>query len=760
MSDENLPIRPGIRPETLKLNKIRNVDAETAFRETGLSREGILIPYHDHNQEMVYYEDHDFYRLRIKNPRGGHKYHQRKKSPINPYLPIELCEVLDMDMSTLVIVEGEFKALALAESGIPAVGISGFYGFASKGCILQELEFLIKNYGISEILFLGDSDTSLNWQFADAAVKLKDIYQDLIIRLPRLPLDGPKGIDDLKQEHLDKAATHAEGQAAFLEAWNSLVSGALEVTLTMEPRNLAMTLFRMVVESLKGFKGKDRTEAGKKMAAFASHMHTAERNEIKNVATEMEFGKRDFNSMVQEAKEKKKREQETEAAEFKVDEEDVWFEPERNRYWTTDAEGAWINLYEDSMKRLLVKKGLSKKTTPDQELSSVEVALEEIQTRKNVHCALEVAGYSTGMKLLSNKKILITGAARHLEPEEGDWSLIQGVVDALLLDEDGGRTPIDILYEWTLNFLECLESEISHTGQVLVIAGPKDCGKSLLQNLLTPLFGGRAGLPYDFTTGATNFNADLSRAEHLMIEDETPPENQGVRRTIGSILKKFAANKLSRIHPKHRDAFNAELIQRLTLTTNDDAKCLQVLPFIDETLSDKIILLRAHKRPLPRTPGSVEERHAFPRDLESQLPAFKHYLLHKFKCPERLKSPRFGVIGYQNPDLRYKINGTRQEDVFRGLLECLVGDLQPIGPDTESKRYSSMDLAKMFISNDFSCREEACHLLQAHESEERAAVSVGTFMGLLRKKDPLLVDRVRTSNNRSWLINPKGLENE
>lgn len=752
--------RPGIRPETLEANGIREVDQETAHIMTGLTREGILIPYYDHNHEMVFDGDHDFHRLRINNPAGDNKYHQRKDTGVHAYLPVELYELIDSETSSIVIVEGEFKALALAESGIAAVGITGFYGFASEGCILKELAFILNGSGIREILFLGDSDTALNWQFADAAVKLKRIYQDTTIRLPRLPLDGPKGIDDLKQEYIDKSEPQEEGQAVFLEAWNSLVNEGLEVISTMKSSDLAMTLFRREKEAIKGFQGEKRTWALRKMATLASFMETVEANEVKSVATQMDIGKRDFASMVGEAKEKSKRERTIEAVEFEVEEEDIWFESEKNRYWTTDATGSWISRNEESMKRMLVKKGLSRKATPNQELSPVENVLEEIQTRKTVGFALEAAGYGTGMKLLSGTKVLVTRSARNLDAEKGDWSLLQDFVEAILLDDDGGRSPIDVLYEWERIFLECLGSETPHTGQVLVIAGPKDCGKSLLQNLLTPLFGGRVGLPYDFTTGATNFNADLSRAEHLMIEDETPPENNFVRKNIGAVLKKYAANKLSRIHPKHRDAFNAELIQRLTMSTNDDAKSLQVLPFIDEALSDKVILLRAHKRPLPRAPKGVEERLAFRKDLEAQLPAFKHFLLNEFQCPEELKHGRFGVLAYQDPDLLRKINGISREDEFQNLLECLLGELRPISNAIEPKRFSSATLSNMLTGEDFPCKEQACLLLQANESEKKAAVAVGTLMGNLKKKKPFLVGQSRTSSSRTWLINPEEADAE
>ena len=119
------------------------------------------------------------------------------------------------------------------------------------------------------------------------------------------------------------------------------------------------------------------------------------------------------------------------------------------------------------------------------------------------------------------------------------------------------------------------------------------------------------------------------------------------------------------------------------------AHAFLLLPFIDDALSDKVILLRAHKRPLPRAPKGVEERLAFRKDLEAQLPAFKHFLLNEFQCPEELRHGRFGVVAYQDPDLFKKINGISREDEFQNLLECLLGDLRPITHTIESKRFSS-----------------------------------------------------------------------
>ena len=62
----------------------------------------------------------------------------------------------------------------------------------------------------------------------------------------------------------------------------------------------------------------------------------------------------------------------------------------------------------------------------------------------------------------------------------------------------------------------------------------RDSGKSRLQNLITPLLGGRVANPYHYMTGKSNFNSELFGAEHLMIEDEPASTRIEARRNTGS----------------------------------------------------------------------------------------------------------------------------------------------------------------------------------------------------------------------------------
>ena len=78
------------------------------------------------------------------------------------------------------VIEGEFKALALADAGFAAVGLAGFYCHARPhGAendiapeLLPGLQTLLGELKPRRLLLTGDNDTAVNWLFADAAAKL------------------------------------------------------------------------------------------------------------------------------------------------------------------------------------------------------------------------------------------------------------------------------------------------------------------------------------------------------------------------------------------------------------------------------------------------------------------------------------------------------------------------------------------------------------------------------------------------------------
>ena len=232
--------RPGISAATLAKLDIRHIDEARAFELIGQRFAGLYIPY------GVHVDGKPFGRLRLDKPEADRKYTQRVGSGVRPYFPVLPGLEAQPD---LVIVEGEFKAIALCEAGVRAIGISGFYGFQNEGEMCPRLAQHLHDHPAQRILFLGDNDTALNYQFADAAVKLAALAGSVPVALPRIPLSMPKGADDCREQL---------GAEAFAAWWQALVAAAVSVPPKLRADMLAAELFKAALPELKAISGVER----------------------------------------------------------------------------------------------------------------------------------------------------------------------------------------------------------------------------------------------------------------------------------------------------------------------------------------------------------------------------------------------------------------------------------------------------------------------------------------------------------------------
>ena len=262
--------RPGISEATLTALDIRHVSEDEAFNLLGQRYSGLYIPY------RVNVEGKPFGRLRLDQPQDGRKYTQRINTGVHPYIP-SLTGLEAQD--DLVIVEGEFKAISLCEAGFRAVGISGFYGFEHEGQLCLRLKKHLKEHPARRILFVGDNDTALNFQFSDAAMKLARLVDPAPLALPRIPLSVPKGADDCREKL-------GEGFPAW---WTSVVASSVSVPPKLPADLLAVELFKLAVADLKMFSGVEWAQVLQKISKLASHLKPLARGGLAKLC-KAEFG--------------------------------------------------------------------------------------------------------------------------------------------------------------------------------------------------------------------------------------------------------------------------------------------------------------------------------------------------------------------------------------------------------------------------------------------------------------------------------------
>lgn len=419
---------------------------------------------------------------------------------------------------------------------------------------------------------------------------------------------------------------------------------------------------------------------------------------------------------------------------------EAYYDAHKKEYLIKNVREGWISLNETQFKRILKQHKFSSVAREKDGLSPLEEHLVYLQRNKDVYYVGPLAGHVAGFYEIDESRILVTNSPKIIVPEKGEWPVLDQLLRNLFIDGNHDQRPY--VYGWIKVAFEALRNGKRRPGQALVMAGPHDCGKSLFQNLLTVILGGRSSKPYQYMTGITSFNADLFEAEHLTVEDEHASMDLRSRKHFGTQIKIMTVNETQRCHGKHQKGLMLRPFWRLSVSVNDEPENLMVLPPMEDSLEDKIILLKALRRPMPMPTITEEERAAFWNKLLTELPAFLHFLT-SWEIPQELLSRRFGITHFHHPELLAAIDTLAPEYrllslIDRELFAAYAGEIW---------KGKAEDLERFLCNDDSPCRVEARKLFSFN-------TACAVYLGRLQKKHPHRVEYHRTGSTRSWTIHP------
>ena len=220
---------------------------------------------------------------------------------------------------------------------------------------------------------------------------------------------------------------------------------------------------------------------------------------------------------------------------------------------------------------------------------------------------------------------------------------------------------------WLAISLHSLREHDFRPGQVVIMAGPAQCGKSLLQAIVTEILGGRCAKPFNYMMGITQFNQDLAGAEHWMIEDPDTTTDIRARRSFGNKLKECAGNAEFNIQGKGKDALPLKLFRRITVSVNDEPENVAVVPPMDASIADKIFLFRCS----PVKLGS--DRKAIWATVQEEVPRIRSWLLRNFlKVPEELRDDRCSIKSWHHPELMEELTAMAPETRLLNLIDTVL----------------------------------------------------------------------------------------
>lgn len=662
---------------------VRVVTSDEAHKATGYGREGLVIPYRNADGSPLVVNGRPFARLRVSDPGDGPRYLSPAKSGCQAYVPPGLDQLL-VTGPDLVLVEGEFKSLALAEAGVAAIGIGGISSACPKNDkgepeLLPAIRRLIEQHRPARLLFLGDADTALIPAFAHEAVKLAKV-SGLPLALPRIAADAPgKGPDDLRE---------ALGTDAFLDLWKRIVKEAEPVTAKTSPGSLAVRLLRREEVALAKLAGDEHDRAEERVAKLAASFagDALAAAQIEKIAHEsLGVEKTVFRAAVRACIEDQRRAAAEHAAAKAIEalgpDGDAPLFFDGTSYWRREADGAFGKLSREDARLHLNKLGLSKNGDP----SPCDAALHDLQKNNRVGYAGPLCGRPPGLHLENGLRVLATRGPAWIAGTQGTCPTVFSLVLNLLgraANDAHAETQVALFIAWLRLAREAVRHHDQHRpGQVLALVGPPDCGKSLLQSaVITPALGGRAADPGLFFIGQTNFNADLWGAEHLALGDKALDVDGSQRATLRNELKRVVAEAVYPLHPKNRDAQTFRPVWRVSISANSDPESASNLPALDAAFADKIIYLKCYAPPAPfydaEAPGA---REVFAKTLRDELPAFLNFV-DALEIPAPLRKARFGVTEWHHPDILALLD---EGDPLRPIAEAIDRwtSTWPVGED-------------------------------------------------------------------------------
>ena len=348
--------------------------------------------------------------------------------------------------------------------------------------------------------------------------------------------------------------------------------------------------------------------------------------------------------------------------------EDTYYDGKR--YWVKDGTDNWATLQKEDLSMHMRLAGFShnarKKGDP---ASEIDELLCFIQSHRRVKGAApflfnfeEVATYR-GQEYINTVK-----HKRTMEPADHvDESKCKNLLDWWSTWLDGGTGHF---FGWLKHFYEGARSGNLKPGHSLILAGGADQGKSLFSCFILPkIFGGGADAG-DYLMGGESFNGELLESAVWQIDDNVSAADFRTHKRFSEMLKKVTATPAIPYRVMYMNPVMVERRGRVVITTNTDADSLAVLPNLDGTILDKLMILKLKEDYLPwfRKLNNLDE---ISKVIEEELPWFLSWLLD-YQPPEEVTkgaSPRYGAHPFHHKELMIEAEDLTPEMRDLELLE-------------------------------------------------------------------------------------------
>ena len=314
-------------------------------------------------------------------------------------------------------------------------------------------------------------------------------------------------------------------------------------------------------------------------------------------------------------------------------------------YWVRGADNKFQSYKQDNVVRMLkVGHRLSAKGTKNDPITEVEKALHHVEEKNRVEAAVSHVFDKRTDVWAHGKRYLNVAAVKPgaMSDQPQQWGVNFPFI-ADILTNIFGSACLDYYLGWQNRFYKSAVDGRLLAGHAMIIVGPTNVGKTLLSNyIIGGLMGGHEPATKHLL-GKSQFNDHMYETPVWSVDDSHGLIDIQSQLAFSTALKEAVANPFFTCNGKFKKMGRTEWRGRVVVTLNPDQKSLMLIPSLDISIKDKLLIFRA----------ACAGNRDFPPNIvalvESELPYFARFIYDYVPPPHIVGQSRFGIANYIDP---------------------------------------------------------------------------------------------------------------